>query len=77
MSPSERVIAWLKQYPFMYEFVRYQIYSRIQSFNHRQCFPEYLPQQLMGWRGIVFRYWLVARGNGGIAGRLVENRCRA
>ena len=36
MSQSQKIIAWLKRYPPLYDFVRLQLYSRIRSFNRRK-----------------------------------------
>ena len=38
MSASKMMVAWLKRHPFAYRFARYQIYSRIQSFDRRNVF---------------------------------------
>jgi SAM-dependent methyltransferase len=38
MRQSEKIVAWLKQYPAVYGFVRHQLYGRLRSFNRQKIF---------------------------------------
>jgi hypothetical protein len=49
MSQSKKTIAWLKQYPIVYDFLRHQLYSRVRSFNRRKIFLDAYQNNL--WDG--------------------------